>query len=71
VTCDIQWTSRAVDTRTGAQRRVDGRPTEVDMCPTKGAWVPDGEREWPNEAHDGFPTEGSGGGPTEEYIYWW
>jgi hypothetical protein len=51
------------DTRTGAQRRVDGRPTE-------GARVPDGEQEWPDEGLDGCPTEGrvSEGGPMGDYI---
>jgi hypothetical protein len=43
------------DTRTGAQQRVDRRPTEGDRCPT--------------ESGSG-PTEGgvSGGGPTGDYI---
>jgi hypothetical protein len=47
------------DTRTGAQQRVDGRPTE-------GARVPDGEREWPDGGLNVCLTEGgvSGGGPT-------
>jgi hypothetical protein len=51
------------DTRTGAQRRVDGRLTE-------GARVPDGDREWPDGGLDVCPTEGgvSGGGPTGDYI---
>jgi hypothetical protein len=45
---------------------VDGRPTEEDRCPTEGARVPDGDREWPDEGLDVCPTEGgvSGGGPT-------
>jgi hypothetical protein len=53
------------DTRMGAQRRVDGGPTEGDRCPMEGARVPDREREWPDGGHDGCPTEGgvSGGGP--------
>jgi hypothetical protein len=49
---DTQWVSRA-----------DGYP---DGCPTEGARVPDGEREWPDGGLDGCPTEGgvSRGGPT-------
>jgi hypothetical protein len=60
--------ARQTDTRTGAQWRVDGRPTEGDKCPTEGAQVPDGEREWPDGGCDGCPTEGgvSGGGPTAD-----
>jgi hypothetical protein len=44
-----------MDTWTGAQRRVDGRPTEGDKCST--------------ESRSG-PTEGgvSRGGPTGDYI---
>jgi hypothetical protein len=55
----------------GAQRRVDGRPTE-------GARVLDEERDWPDGGRDGCPTEGGvsgggpmaglGGGPTGDYI---
>jgi hypothetical protein len=53
---DTQWASRA-----------DGHP---DGCPTEGARVPDGEREWPDGGLDVCPTEGgvSGGGPTGDYI---
>jgi hypothetical protein len=49
---------------------VDERLTEEDKCPTEGAWVPDGEREWPDGGLDVCPTEGgvSGGGPTVDYI---
>jgi hypothetical protein len=67
-----------MDTRTGAQRRVDGRSTEGDRCSTEGARVPVEEREWPDEGRDGCPTEGGvsgggptaglGGGPTGDYI---
>jgi hypothetical protein len=66
-----------MDTRTGVQRRVDGRMTEGDRCPTEGARVPDGEWEWPDGEWDwpdggldGCPTEGgvSRGGPTGDYI---
>jgi hypothetical protein len=62
--------ARQTDTRTGAQRRVDGRPMEGDRCPTKGARVPEGEWEWPDGGHDGCSTDGgvSGGGPTRDYI---
>jgi hypothetical protein len=66
------------DTRTGAQRRVDGCPTEGDRCSTEGAWVPDGDREWPDggldvcpmegEVSGGGPTAGLGGDPTGDYI---
>jgi hypothetical protein len=61
------------DTRTGAQRRVDGRPTKGDRYPTKGdkcltegVRVPNGEREWPNGGLDLCPMEGGvlGGGAT-------
>jgi hypothetical protein len=67
-----------MDTWMGAQRRVDGRPTEGDRCPTEGAWVPDGEWEWPDGGRDGCSTEGGvsgtgptaglGGDPMEDYI---
>jgi hypothetical protein len=59
------------DTRMGAQRRMDVRPTE-------GAWVPNGDRELPDGGLDvclteggvsgGGPTAGLGGGPTGDYI---
>jgi hypothetical protein len=59
------------DTRMGAQRRVDVRPTE-------GARVPDEDRELPDGGLDvcpaeggvseGAPTAGLGGGPTGDYI---
>jgi hypothetical protein len=55
----------------GAQQRVYG-------CPTEGARVPDGDREWPDRGLDvcpteggvwgGSPTAGLGGGPTGDYI---
>jgi hypothetical protein len=61
---DTQWASRA-----------DGHP---DGCPTEGARVPDGDREWPDGGLDVCPTEGGvsgggpmaglGGGPTGDYI---
>jgi hypothetical protein len=54
-----------MDTQTGAQRRVDGRPME-------GAQVLDREREWPNGRRDGCPTEGgvSGGcGNTDSNFF--
>jgi hypothetical protein len=49
----------------GAQRRVDGRPTEGDRCPTEGARVPDGDREWPDggQGLGGWPNGGSQGWP--------
>jgi hypothetical protein len=66
------------DTRMGAQRRVDGRPTDGDRCPIEGARVPDGDRDWPDGGLDvcpmeggvsgGGPTAGLGGGPTGDYI---
>jgi hypothetical protein len=46
------------DTRTSAQQKVDGRPLEVDRCPTEDVRVPDREWEWPNGGRDGCPTEG-------------
>jgi hypothetical protein len=47
------------DTRMGAQRRVDGRPTE-------GIRVPDGDREWPDRGRGlgGWPNGGL-------YKGWW
>jgi hypothetical protein len=58
---NIQWASRA-------DGQLDGCPTEGGRAPDGGGHVPDGEWEWSNGGHDGCPTKGSGGGPTEEYI---
>jgi hypothetical protein len=52
----------------GVQRRVDGRPSGADGCPTEGAWVPNrgrmGARRrvglggWPNGGSRGWPDGG-------------
>jgi hypothetical protein len=57
------------DTRAGAQRRVDGRPSGADRCPMEGAmgarrraglgrWPNGGSRGWPNGGvyKSGWPT---------------
>jgi hypothetical protein len=58
------------NTLTGAQRRVDGRLSGVDRCPTESAmgarrrarWVPDGGR-------DGCLTEGGSRGWPDGGVY--
>jgi hypothetical protein len=68
-----------MDTRMGAQQRMDVRPTETGSCPTEGSMcarrkarcVPDGRLDvCPTEGgvSGGGPTAGLGGGPTGDYI---
>jgi hypothetical protein len=57
-----------MDTRTSAQRRVDGCPSEADKCPMEGARVPDGEWEWPNGGYNGCPMEGGSWGVVQRWV---
>jgi hypothetical protein len=56
------------DTRMGAQRRMDGRPSGADRYLTEGARVLDGGRTGARRRAHGCPTESAMDGPTREYI---